>query len=258
MTTRATQPQLKSFARLSQKKYRRAERKFVVEGVRSVEEALNSGWEIDAVLLSSGGSDRRADLVETARDKGVPILEVSERDLARLSDTVTSQGVLAIVSARVRKLSELWKGGRRSLLIVALDAVSDPGNVGTIIRTCDWFGADAVLLDPDTAELYNPKVVRSTMGSLFHIPIYDEVNLVDACREAKKNGYTIAVTALEGGSPPAFDERCLIILGSEARGVKPELLRCADRLVTIPKFGQAESLNVAVSCGVMLGLWRSR
>ena len=143
-------------------------------------------------------------------------------------------------------------------LVVALDRVSDPGNVGTIIRTCDWFGADAVVLDRDTVEFTNPKLTRSTMGSMFHLPVYSDVDLPDIIAKAKKKGFTVYATTLAESKsiPTKFAGKSIIILGSEAHGVRPELLRQADELLSIPKFGKAESLNVAISCGVILGSWR--
>ena len=147
---------------------------------------------------------------------------------------------------------------RRSL-IVALDGISDPGNLGTILRTCDWFGVDAVWLDPASVELYSPKVVRSTMGSIFHLPILPDVDLAAMLRLAKKNGSKVMVTAPKDGSPiplPDYPERSVIVFGNEAHGVGAGIQREADQQISVPRFGSAESLNVAVACGVIVGVIR--
>ena len=249
-----SQSQLKQYAKLAQKKYRQSQKQFLIEGSRLVGEALDSGWEVEALLVSgeTPGSGRGM-----LRSGKVPVFEISGKELAKLSDTVTSQGIIGVVNVKDAREEDLWMLPPGSL-VVALDRVSDPGNVGTIIRTCDWFGADAVVLDRDTVEFTNPKLTRSTMGSMFHLPVYSDVDLPDIIAKAKKKGFTVYATTLAESKsiPKKFAGKSIIILGSEAHGVRPELLRQADELLSIPKFGKAESLNVAISCGVILGSWR--
>ena len=249
-----TQVQFKYFLKLLQKKFRRSERLFLVEGIHTVEEALASGWRTEALLVAEefrGSSLPVEKLVQNALRNSVQAFEISTRQLEKLSETVTSQGIIGVVHQSQQKTGDTWKGKN----LVALDGVADPGNAGTIIRTCDWFGVDTVLLDKNCVELYNPKVVRATMGSIFHLPILHELALPNALMESKAEGFRILVTALSPEKKPApksFPGRWIIVFGSEAHGVSPEIRRLADEVVTIPRYGDAESLNVAVACGIVL------
>ena len=243
--------QLKSYQKLTQKKYRHIEGKFIVEGERSIKEALTSDWEIEALLVTERGGP----LIEYGTYKRIPIYQVSERELNMISDTVSSQGIIAIVKQKKVYISNYWMNVPAHAVAVMLDGVSDPGNVGTIIRTSDWFGVDAVLLSRNCVELYNQKVVRSTMGSLFHIPIVTEVEVKQALEEAKSENFVIITTVVDDGvtltefNPP---ERSLIIFGNEAQGVSPDVESFADVKITVPKFGSAESLNVGIAAGIIL------
>ena len=164
--------------------------------------------------------------------------------------TQTTQGIIAIVPLEKKTLVEVPKG--RYLLA---DAVQDPGNLGTIIRTADAAGFDAVVLGEGCVDLYNDKVVRSMQGSQFHVAIYHE-NLTDVYGKLKENGIPIAVTALHRD---AKDFKWLngrdsvaIVVGNEGNGVRDELIDSADCIIQIPMFGQAESLNVAIATGVLM------
>ena len=140
-------------------------------------------------------------------------------------------------------------------LLLALDAVSDPGNVGTIIRTADWFGAGGVLLGRGCVEPFNEKVVRATAGSLFHIPIVDEVELLEVLAQAKATGFRVVVAAA-GGSVSLSDwrpaKRNVLVVGSEAHGVSADIRDSADVTVAIPRYGRAESLNAGVAAAILL------
>jgi len=224
---------------------------------------MNSGWEVGMLLvnravLTKGEGTR---VLEAAENRNCPVYEISRQEVGKLSDTVTSQGILAVVSMKEYLPEELWPDLSGQSLIVGLDGISDPGNVGTILRTCDWFGVDAALIESSGVELYSPKVMRSAMGSIFHLPVLPDVDLLQQVRLARKNGFQIFVTTASGESPfrgKSFPPRCMFIFGNEARGVSPEVMEEADTLVSIPKFGKAESLNVAIACGVILGGLRLR
>jgi TrmH family RNA methyltransferase len=184
----------------------------------------------------------------------VEVASVSAHESEQLGDTVTSQGILCVVRARdlsgIAVLAEL----AADACVVALDEVADPGNVGTIIRTCDWFGVGAVVLGGNSVELFNPKLLRSAMGSIFHLPVIHEPNFPAFLADAGQSGWQIWTTAANGGTlPPRGRERKIILFGNEARGVSAEIASLASTIITIPRRGKAESLNVAVSCGVVLG-----
>ncbi len=259
-----SQSRLKSYSKLTNKKFRQSERKFLVEGVRLVNEALKSDWEVECVILSKGvgenGDEEKSRITETMMMSGVPIFECFETELEKLSDTVTSQGIVAVVKMKEYSLKEFWKKRVKHLIFVALDDIADPGNVGTILRTCDWFGVDSVLLSKNTVDLFNAKVVRGTMGAIFHIPILPEVDLGLMMQNVKKLGFKIITTVLDGGKPLSkfsFPDKSIIVFGNEARGVSKEIEPLADESITINKYGKAESLNVAISCGIILNAARA-
>ncbi|MFI5251923.1 MAG: TrmH family RNA methyltransferase [Bacteroidota bacterium] len=255
--------QLKYCRSLTQKKIRQAEGKFIIEGARLLEEALQAKYPVEPILMTqeflnkAGGSEIDKLITSTKTDCYL----VSEKELAAISDTVHSQGIVAIVPMRESSQNIFWEKLPPRSILVALEYISDPGNLGTILRTCDWFGVDGVFLSNDTVELYSPKVIRSTMGAIFHIPIFSDCQLRETVSNAKKHGSVIIGTTLVGGKN-AFQytvpEKSLIIFGSEARGLTNETTTLVDTKLTIPKFGKAESLNVASSCAVMLSLIRSK
>ena len=251
---------LKSYQRLAQKKYRMQEGRFLLEGVHLVAEALAAEWKLECIMVTTefASNPGHASLIRDASSR-TQVCTVSEPEVKKLSDTVTAQGIIAVAEMKSHALSEFWQTLPKSCLLVALEDVSDPGNVGSILRTCDWFGVDGVILDRDCVDLYNPKVIRATMGSLFHLPVVHDVDLNDVVRRAKATDVQVIATALDGGN--LFDisegaERRMVVFGNEARGISVEVRDAADHVLTIPKFGHAESLNVAVACGVILGSLR--
>jgi len=247
--------------KLKTKKERAAQGRFSVEGLRLCEEAAASSWIIESALFtqSFGEKAREKALLERLHSLGVESIVVKSQDIARLSDTVTAQGVVCVVKTKQRSLDDLWTkdqlSASRSQVVLALDGISDPGNVGTLIRTADAFGAAAVLLSSDTVELYNPKVIRSTMGSVFHVPVFDEIDLEKVIPQMKKTGFRILGTHVAQGKSAdqvrPSRKTCLLI-GSEAEGLSRSLIELSDEVIHIPSPGKAESLNVAVAGGILL------
>jgi TrmH family RNA methyltransferase len=252
---------LKELAKLKTKKERAAKGKFLIEGLRLCEEAAASSWMIESALFtpSFGEKDREKALLNKLHSLRVEPIPVKSQDLARLSDTVTAQGIVCVVKTKQRSLDDLWTkdrlGASRNQVVLALDGISDPGNVGTLIRTADAFGASAVLLSSDTVELYNPKVIRSTMGSVFHLPAVDEIDLEKVIPKMKKTGFRILSTHVAQGKRAdqvrPSGKICLLI-GSEAQGLSRRLIELSDEVIHIPSSGKAESLNVAVAGGILL------
>lgn len=281
---RISQSRLKSYSKLTQKKYRQSDRKFLIEGVHLVEEALKSEWEVEAIVINEERATNRELRVENSAIRGInselragsdeqgpvsmkqildgceaPIYSINNTEFKKLSETVTPQRIAAVVKMKKYSKKVFLKKLPKQAIIVALDDIADPGNVGTIIRTCDWFGVDGVLMSKNSVELYNPKVLRSTMGSIFHLPIITEIDLGDIVRDVRSLGFEIITTVLENGKPLekySFPERSMIIIGNEARGVSRFIQEYADKSVTITKYGEAESLNAAISCGIILNAWR--
>ncbi len=249
--------EVQSLSELTLKKYRVSRGEFLVEGVHLVTEALSSDWEVEKLIFSETFTLNKewGRINNEARIRGTDCYTITEKETGKLSDTVTSQGVFAVIKNKQWNLSDILKTPKADLLLVALESVSDPGNVGTILRTCDWFGVDAVILGGDSVELFNPKVVRSTMGALFHLPVITDADLPHALSDAKRNGIRVVGTMVEGGSTlrsGMLSGKNLLLFGNEAHGLSENALSQAGMVVSIPRFGKTESMNVAAACAVIL------
>jgi len=254
------QSEIKYLRSLQQKKYRDAEHKFILEGWRPLHDALHSSFHIEyiAALASESEKHEHRAILALARERRIPIKELKEMQLKQVSDTVHSQGVIALVHEQI-KLFDL-QNIKSAHLLVACDRITDPGNLGTILRTCDWFGADAVLFSKGCVSLYNDKVVRSTAGSIFHLPVFENIDLDIALPNLKSEGFKIIATTLNGKTLKTYSlpEKVVLLLGNEAQGVNLQLIQQADAVVSIQRYGQAESLNVGIACGIFLEHWRNR
>jgi len=256
-----TKSRAKAIRALAQRKYREETGVFVVEGLRLVREAAAAEFEIEEALytpeFAAEGAGRM--LLDTLRAKCRRIDQITLRDMDHLADTVTPQGILAVVRQKREQATSLLERRVLPPVLVALDAVSDPGNLGSIVRGCDWFGVDAVLLGHTSVDPYNPKVVRASMGGIFHLPVVGEVDLLPFISHARGKGYTVYVTDVTGEADVdrvRFEPRSLIVFGNEAWGVSDPVRQLADVRMSIRRFGSAESLNVAVACGVVLAALR--
>lgn len=264
MAVPLSKAKLSAFRKLQLKKTRESEDRFLIEGWHLLEEAIAAGRPLRALICDAvripAGDDLQ--VKKAAVERAEIVFEASESQLRALSDTQTSPGVIAVVD-RVRSdwnvvLSAL-DGTERSF-VVALDGVSDPGNCGSIIRASAWFGADAVVLGAGCSELENGKLVRATMGALFHLPIATIRSMSDVLRTLQASGYRIVASSLlETESMLGFEwpSRTVLVVGNEARGVSQSVLDLADTRLRIPKYGHGESLNAAMAASVMLGHWRT-
>lgn len=239
---------LKQARRLDRKVERERSGLFIVEGLQNIVAAKESGADIVGILFSEGFD--AADLSQLE----IPIFEINEKDFRSVSDTVTPQGVLAVVKLQPYLLSDIPSNAR---LIIFLEEVRDPGNLGTIIRTADAFGADAVLLSPGSVDPYNDKSVRSSAGSIFHIPVVRNVALSELMEMRNGIKGRILATSLDGDSTieqvlADSDSPFIWVIGNEASGVSAELKSISDKKVRIPMHGKAESLNAAVAATVCL------
>lgn len=248
-------PQVKEWASLHTKKGRDRAHAFLVEGAHLVGEALRSGFEVTTVLYVPG-APAAGEVQAAVSRSAVPWTALSEQVMGKVADTQTPQGVAAIVQKRSVATEDLFsvRGAGLTRAVIAVDAIQDPGNLGTVIRSADAAGAEAVLLGAGTVDLYNPKTIRATMGSLFHLPIV-ACDLYETLRTAQSKGIKIIATSLEAtktcyeaslGGPVCF------LLGNEGAGVTPKLQALADDNVIIPMRGAAESLNVAMAATVLL------
>ena len=225
--------QIKFIQSLKQKKFRLQHQLFVIEGEKMVNEFLNSDWEIEQIYATK---EWEGDAVR-----------VTAKELERISFLKTPNKVLAIIKIPHRK--SVVSGN----LVLALDAVKDPGNLGTIIRLADWFGVQHVICSENCVELYNPKVVQATMGSIIRVQV-QYVNLKSTLENM--TDYKIYAAVMNGKSVFSLNksEKRIVLMGSESHGLSAELIELAHQKITIPKLkkSQAESLNVANACGIIL------
>lgn len=232
---------------------REAEGLFLAEGVRAVEDLAASPLEVRLAAVSSslGDTARGAALLAALAGRGVPLRETGDRELAGLADTETPQGVVAVAAIPRAGLDALALEAEPAVVLV-LDAVQDPGNLGTLARTAEALGAAGVVSLPGTVDAWNPKAVRAAMGSTFRLPV------VAAGWEALgpwAQGRGVEVLAAVVGAPPlegARPGRAALVLGNEGAGVSDDTRRWMDRAVGIPLRGRAESLNVAAAGAILL------
>ncbi|WP_291756629.1 TrmH family RNA methyltransferase [Lysinibacillus sp. UBA5990] len=228
------------------RKERERSGEFIVEGFHLVEEALKNKEQVLQIIVREG-----VDLPMLWPIDGIAIVEVTSVVAKEFAETETSQGVFAICKQPV--LEEEVKASWRKVLLI--DAVQDPGNIGTMIRTADAAGLDAVILGKGCADVYNPKTLRAAQGSHFHIPVVRE-ELTECVDFLQDQGVPVFGAALDEDAVPYSDIQhtgaFAIIMGNEGSGIQPQLLALTDQNIIIPIFGQAESLNVAVATGIVL------
>ncbi len=241
-----------------QKKVRESENKFLLEGWRPLRDALESKYHIEmiAVVLPALAKPEPQRILALAKKRGIQVKEIKEVQIKKISDTVHSQGVVALIHQERKTFRDA--DIQSEDFIVACDRINDPGNLGTILRTCDWFGVQVVLLGEGCVSIYNEKVLRATAGSVFHLNIFEHINLGSVCEDLRFHGFSVIATAMEGEplNGSTWTKKNVLIMGSEAHGVHADLVQKAGRVLHIPRFGQAESLNVGVACGIILAQWR--
>lgn len=244
-----TNRELKYYSSLNRIKYRRIERKFIVEGIKLVDEAINSNFDCEVIIASYNFAKTHSNKLNKYKHS-TTVQTISDYDFATIADTQTPQGILAIMEIPLQRyIDETRKG-----TVVALENISDPGNVGTIIRTCDWFGIKDIIISSNSVDIYNPKVIRSTMGSLFHVNIHISENIYGTLKALQKNGKSILCADMNGENiyTTNKEKSSVLVFSNEANGPTDKLLEIADSIISIPKFGDAESLNVATAAAVII------
>jgi TrmH family RNA methyltransferase len=270
---------VKAVAALGKKDVRAESGLFLLEGPQAVSEALQyRPGLLQELFVTPTALERHAEIAEAADAVGLELVFVTEAVLDAMADTVTPQGVVAVceqfptsvkdvfrsadatddgLEARQPSDTDVASDGRPGLVVI-LEQVRDPGNAGTIIRAADSAGADAVVLTGRSVDPYNPKVVRSTTGSLFHLPVSVGVELSNAISRAKAAGYTVLAADISGDDLPVVRAEGLLdgptawVFGNEARGLTDDDLRLVDRAVKVPIYGLAESMNLATAASVCL------
>jgi TrmH family RNA methyltransferase len=241
-------PKVQRLRRLvERRRARHDEGSFVIEGARVLEEALAGGAAVEAVFVVAGTDDPT---VDRARDKGVPVFVLEPGVMERVADTVTPQSVSGIVGFVDVALDAVLAA---TLVVVCVD-IRDPGNLGTVVRSAEGAGAGGVICCDGSVDLYNPKVVRASAGSLFHVPVVvggEPVEVLERLATAKLQ--RLGTVAHGGDAPEAVDLRAplALALGNEAHGLPATVDACLDRRVTIPMAGRTDSLNVGMAAAVL-------
>ena len=234
-------PKVLSWRSLKEKKGRDAQRAFLVEGSKMVGEALSSSFTVEALLI------RENFVLPFPVDPALPAYRLSESVFNSLSDTRTPQGIAAVLRQDVRPLS--------GNLLLALDGIQDPGNMGTLIRTADAAGFSGILLSSDCVDIFSPKVIRATMGSVFRMGFSFPPSLARELASLRDSGFSVVSSQLDG--QPFFGRSPLrpplvLIVGNEGNGISDEVKSVATHCYRLPMPGGAESLNAAVAAGIMM------
>ena len=252
--------QIKAIKKLKEKKYRDETNCYIVEGIKMVKEAINENAAIKMIVIcedcdevelkNNSSKDNRIEqslLYEIAKYE---CIYVTKKVFSLLSEVKTPQGILAVVE----KEDSIEKIDYTEDMILVLDGIQDPGNLGTILRTADSANLKQIILSEEVADPYNPKVVRSTMGAIFRMNIIRTDNLVKTLQMLKKHKYEVVATSLDTNNS-IYDidyHKKVIVIGNEAKGVSKEIQNLADKKVKIPMLGKTESLNASVAAGIMI------
>lgn len=248
---------IKHIKKLKDKKYRDLNNEYIIEGIKLIQEAINENALIKQIVICDDcektSSIPKELMYEIAKQE---CIYVTSKLFETLTDVTNPQGILAVVEKNniISQIQESQKIDYSQDIIVALDNIQDPGNLGTILRTVDSVGLNQILVSKGTADCYNPKVVRSSMGAIFRVKIIECENLKYTLEEMQKNDFEIVVTSLQTKNS-IYDvkyNKKVIVIGNEANGVEKEIQQIADKKVKIPMLGRTESLNASVATGIML------
>lgn len=235
-------------------KGRNKEKKFIIEGYRILTLALECDAKLEYVFINEDFEKKQEhrDFLIELENKGIKVYKTLNKIFSDMVDTENTQGILAVLEYKKRDLVNNINQDDKFVLI--LDRIQDPGNMGTIIRTADSAGVDAVILLKGCVDIYNPKVIRATMGSIFDMNIIHATQ-DDAVNFLKSNDFNIVSSYLQTDNyyhETTYDGKIALVIGNEANGINDELIAQSDKLVKIPIYGNAESLNAAISAAVLM------
>ncbi|MGI5817214.1 MAG: TrmH family RNA methyltransferase [Armatimonadota bacterium] len=245
---------VKRLRSLATRKGRRSHRQFLVEGVRALEEAIGGRLPLVTVALCPEliGGDRAEELAAQLAGGEVQVLRMAEEAFLSLSQVQSPEGIAAAVSIPQARLEDLPTDAE--LLVAAVD-LRDPGNMGSLVRTADAAGAQALVAAGTCVDLFDPKVVRATAGSIFHVPVINNAPPLDLIAWAREAGVRTVAGCLEDARPYTairYPERTMVMVGNEANGLREDVAKRADLRAYIPMPGRAESLNVTVAAGIVI------
>ncbi len=245
---------IKEIKKLNMKKYRNENKKYIIEGIKIIEEAYLSNQLFDNIVmceqLYNSTNINKENITKLLNDNEDKIIYVTENVFQSMCDTVSPQGIIAVVCMKENNI-EITDNN-----IVFLDGLQDLGNIGTIIRTASAFSFNTVILNENCVDIYNPKLIRSTMGNIFKInclQLYD--NGINILNDLKQKGYVIYETTLDNSEDVysvKFNDKKILIMGNEANGISNEILQLSDENIVIPMDNNTESLNVSIATGIIM------
>lgn len=244
---------IRRYRRLLKKNFRCRERKFLVEGLQCVSEALVHPSRPECLICDEKGLNALEAYSDIVADRGIPVFQAQPAVMTCLTTAVTPQGVLAVMPMLDVDLAAILESAASTLVVA--DRVRDPGNLGSMLRAADAAGAGGMVVCAESADLYNPKTVRGTAGSIFHLPHSVGHDMRDAVTALREHGFTIIAAHPHAGTEHwdfTWPERLALVLGNEAWGIPREDEELLDDLVRVPILGRAESLNVAAAAAVLL------
>lgn len=253
--TSAANPLIKETASLLQKKYRIKQCSFLLEGAKSIQSAIERGFPLRRIFIDKQVLPEEECIFyeKIAEEQDIDLFYVRGAIIEKISDTVSPQPVVAVLDSFSCGFSDIVV--KEKALVMILDGINDPGNLGTIIRTADAAGIDAVVLNPNCSDLFSPKTLRSAMGSVFNLPVITGADDDDIVKWLKNERFAIITSAADADisiKDMVLSVRSAIVMGSEAHGVNDFFLQNADMNVSIPIYGKAESLNVAAAAAIFL------
>ncbi len=244
---------VKKIRALHNKKFRKINEQFLISGLISVEEAISSNYDITEIYYTSSIIEKKNinKIFKIASEKNIPLYNIHHSDVNKISTEISPQGIIAIANQKKFTLSEFGNN------ILILDKIKDPGNLGTIFRIAHWFGLGGLILLEGTVEVENPKVVQSSMGSIFHMPFVIENSyekIIDYCKNTSKN--ILLSDVHNGKNIKEFNlkNKFALVIGNESRGISDSWNEYDLQRVFLPQIGGAESLNAAVATASMLSL----
>ncbi len=252
----------KTTKKLTDKKYRNETGLFIVEGEKNIKELLGSDFIIEGILGTTSFLDSILPLVNAYDERmheRIELKETKQEDLERAGTLMTNASGIAVVKQKESADIDTAIMEAKDDIVLMLDDVRDPGNLGTIIRIADWFGVKNIIASSTTTDLYNPKVISATMGSFTRVHVH-YTELAPILTEIQKQELPVVVADMKGTSTHEgnLPKNGFLLMGSESHGVSTEALRYATHRVTIPRFGSAESLNVSVATGILLDTLRRK
>ena len=252
MISSISNQQVKEITKLQkQPKYRKASSLFIAEGFKMLKEAAENGCLVKTYISEFVLEKKHENLEWLCKE--FPYETVSDQVFRQLSDTVTTQGILGIVKQPSYSITDILDDKKHIWLL--LDDIRDPGNLGTIMRTAEGAGMSAVIMGKGTADLFNPKTVRSTMGAIFRMPFVYVDDITEIIKQIKDNGYSVYGTAMKGSityDMADYTKGAGIVIGNEANGIQDSVLECITGSINIPMDGKLESLNAAVAAAVVM------